>query len=231
VAPGLWTPVAGTGRPLIAESRAMLATLAAIVRFKKGETIYQNGEKATSVFNIINGMVRCYRPSPDRKKHIVRFAFANDLIGLPENGTYVNSAEAATAVTLYKMPGTAIEARLRRHPDLDFHVIGKLFRDLRNAQDHALLLSKRRAAARLSLFLQMLEARQAEEGAGNGEVFLPMSRSDIGSYAGISAEEVSRTLRELADSGAIRFKDRRHVEVTDRTALEMIASESPPLRE
>jgi CRP-like cAMP-binding protein len=230
MAPSLWTPGARPGRPLIAESRAMLATVAAIVRFKKGETIYRNGENATAVFNIITGFVTCYRLLPERKKHIVGFAFAHDLIGLPQNGTYVNTAEAATAVTLYKISGPALEARLRRHADLDFQVIGKLCRDLREAQDHALLLSKRRAAARLGLFLLMLEARQACEGATGGEVFLPMRRSDVGSYVGISAEAVTRTLRELTRHGVIAFRDRRHVRIVDRGLLEMIAQETwhPP---
>ena len=229
-APGLWTPDASPGRPLIAESRAMLATVAAVVRFKKGEIIYRNGENATAVFNIITGFVTCYRRLPGQKKHIVGFAFANDLIGLPQNGTYVNTAEAATAVTLYKISGPAIEARLRRHADLDFQLIGKLCHDLRDAQDHALLLSKRRAAARLGLFLLMLEARQGHDGAPGGEVFLPMRRSDIGSYIGISAEAVTRTLRELTQHGVIAFGDRRHMRIVDRALLEMIAQETwhPP---
>jgi CRP/FNR family transcriptional regulator len=204
----------------------MLATVATIARFKKAETIDQNGENATAVFNIITGFATCYRLLPDRKKHIVGFAFANDLIGLPENGTYVNTAEAATAVTLYKISGPAIEARLRRHADLDFQVIGKLCHDLRNAQDHALLLSERRAAARLCLFLLMLEARQAHEGVPGGEVFLPMRRSDIGSYTGISAEAVTRALRELTQQGVIAFRDRQHVQIIDRALLEMIVPEA-----
>jgi CRP/FNR family transcriptional regulator len=203
----------------------MLATVAAVVRFQKGEIIYRNGENATAVFNIITGFVTCYRRLPGQKKHIVGFAFANDLIGLPQNGTYVNTAEAATAVTLYKISGPAIEARLRRHADLDFQLIGKLCHDLRDAQDHALLLSKRRAAARLGLFLLMLEARQVHDGAPDGEVFLPMRRSDIGSYVGISAEAVTRTLRDLTQHGVIAFRDRRHVRIVDRASLEMIVQE------
>lgn len=227
MAPGLWTPDAG---PLLAESRAMLATVATIVRFRKGETIYRSGEDATAVFNIIAGFVTCYRLLPDGKKHIVGFAFANDLFGLPQNGIYVNTAEAASAVTLYKISGPALEVRLRRHADLDFQVIGKLCHDLRDAQDHALLLSKRRAAARLGLFLLGLEARQAHEGIRDGEVFLPMRRSDVGSYVGISAEAVTRTLRELTQHGVISFRDRRHVRIVDRPLLEMIVQETwhPP---
>jgi CRP/FNR family transcriptional regulator len=209
----------------------MLATLATIVRFKKGEIIYQAGEIATSVFNVIAGYVTCYRLSPDGKKHIVGFAFANDLIGLPENGVYVNTAEAVAAVTLYKISGPAMETRLRRHAGLDFQVIGKLCHELRDAQDHALLLSKRRAAARLGMFLLMLEARQKTHAEAPGrEIYVPMRRSDIGSYTGISAEAVTRTLRELVQQGVIAFRDRRYVRIVDHALLEMTVQETwqPP---
>jgi CRP/FNR family transcriptional regulator len=230
MASGLWTPEASPGRPLIAEDRAMLATIATIVRFKKGETIYQDGENAAALFNMITGFVTCHRLLPGRKRHIVGFAVANDLIGLPQNGIYVNTAEAATAVTLYKISASAFEARLRQHADLEFQVIGKLCQVLRDAQDHALLLSKRRAAARLGMFLLMLEARQACQGTPDGEVFLPMRRSDIGSYVGISAEAVTRTLRDLSQHGVIAFHGRRHVRIVARASLEMIVQETwrPP---
>ncbi len=124
-----------------------------------------------------------------------------------------------------------MEARLRRHADLDFQVIGKLCHDLRSAQDHALLLSKRRASARLGLFLQMLEARQKTHAEVPGrEIHVPMRRSDIGSYTGISAEAVTRTLRELVQQGVIAFSDRRHVRIVDHALLEMIVQETwhPP---
>jgi CRP-like cAMP-binding protein len=229
-APDLWSSGSLPGARLTPESRSILAEIATVVRFRKGETIFQEGESAEAAFNIITGMVKAYKLSPDGKPHIIGFRFADDLIGLPENGRYVNSAEAATAVTLYKMSGTAIETRLRQYPSLDFQLIGKLCNVLHDAQDHALLLSERRAATKLGLFLQMLEARQGQEGASSGEVFLPMSRSDIGSYTGISAEAVTRALRELSDRGAIGFRDRRHIQITDRAGLPMSVADTRHFR-
>lgn len=225
-APAVWGPGGGPGQVLTAEERAMLAGIATIVRFRKGESIYEDGDDASALFNIVTGMVKAYRLLPDQRKHIVGFLFPNDLIGLAENGKYVNSAEALTAVTLYKIPAAAIESRLRLHPGLDFQLIGKLCHDLRDAQGHAFFLSKHRAAAKLGLFLQMLEIQQAGQGASAGEVFLPMSRSDVGSYVGISSEAVSRSFRDLAGRGAIGFSDRRHVQIIDRARLEEAISES-----
>jgi CRP/FNR family transcriptional regulator len=221
--PALWT--SGAGHPLDAEERALLAVIATVVRFRKGETIYEAGDHAGAVFNIINGVVKSYKDLPDKKQHVVGFLFADDLVGLAENGEYVNSANAVTAVTLYRIPTRALEPRLHRHPNLDFQVIAKLCHELREAQRHAFLLSKQRAITRIGLFIQMLETQQAAREQITGEVYLPMTRSDIGAYLGISPEAVSRSFRELVLCGAITFRDRRHVKIIDRAQLEAVIAE------
>ena len=86
----------------------------------------------------------------------------------------------------YRIPVTALDAKLRKDSGLDFQIICKLCHELREAQCHAFLLSRRHAVGRLGLFLQMLENSQIVRGEGAGEIYLPMSRSDIGNYIGIS---------------------------------------------
>jgi len=219
-APPLWAYGGNPGGPLTEEDRSMLALIATIVRFKKGETIYLEMADATGVFSIIAGTVRSYRDLPDGHRHIVGFLFPNDVFGLAENGQYVNSAEAVTAVTAYKIPAAALQARLRRNPNLDFQVICRLCHDLREAQHHAYLLSRHRAVAKLGLFIQMLETHQAAEGGVTGIVHLPMTRTDIGAYINISPETVSRSFRELVSRGAVSVRDRRHVQIIDHAKLE-----------
>ena len=225
-APALWGSDANPGYPLTAEERALLALIATIVRYRKGDRIYQEGADATAAYNIVAGVVKSYRDLPDSRQHIVGFLFAGDLLGLAENGKYVNSAAAVTAATLHRIPAGALEARLRKNPTLDFHIISKLCHDLREAQRHAFVLSRHRATVKLALFLEMIEAQQDGHGLGNRELYLPMSRSDIGAYVGISPEAVSRALRDLVSLGAITFRDRRHVKISNRAELEGVISES-----
>jgi CRP/FNR family transcriptional regulator len=153
------------------------------------------------------------------------FLFSRDVAGLAANGRYVNSAAAVTQVALYKVPAALLETRLRRYPRLDFQVICKLCHDLREAQQHAFLLSKHRAVAKVGLFLQMLETHQNAEGHLSDEIQVPMARTDIGAYVNISPEAVTRALQELVRRGVIRIRDRRYIKIIDRTGLEKIISE------
>jgi len=152
--------------------------------------------------------------------------FADDLIGLAQNGSYVNSAEAVTAATLYRIPTAPLQARLRNYPDLDVQVISKLCHELREVQRHAVLLSEQHAVAKVALFLQMLETHHAARGESVGEAYLQMTRRDIAAYVAITPEAVTLSLRDLVSRGAIAFRDRRHIQIINRTRLEAAISQT-----
>jgi CRP/FNR family transcriptional regulator len=222
----LWDSSGGRRVHLLTdEERAQLAAISAVVRFRRGEKIYEEGNRADFVFNIINGVVNSYKILPGGGEYIVGFLFPDDVIGLAEEGRYVNSAEAVTAVTGYRVPTTVLQTRLLRDPSLEFHIICKLCHELREAQRHAFLLSTHRALAKLARFLLMLDTNRAARGETTEEVYLPMSRSDIGRYIGMSPEAVSRSFRNLASQGVIGIRNRRYVKIINRAQLERVASE------
>ena len=90
-----WAPSAGRVRQLLTDDeRARLAVMSSIARFKKGETIYLEGDPAEAVFNINTGVVEACKVAPDGREHITAFLFADDLFGLSAEGRYTNSAKA-----------------------------------------------------------------------------------------------------------------------------------------
>jgi CRP-like cAMP-binding protein len=113
--------------------RAQLAKIATIVRFNKGELIYQEGDAADAAFNIVSGVVAAFR-IVNEAEHVLSFLYTGDLFGLSEEGRYSNSTEAATAVVAYKMPLPAVRRILDNNAGLDVEVIIKLCEELREAQ-------------------------------------------------------------------------------------------------
>ena len=98
------------------DERARLATMATIVRFKKGEQVYSDGEPAKEIFNIISGLIKIYKPRPDGGEYVSAFLYPEDLFGLSEEGRYVNSAKAITPAIFYSLPLDAIRRRCPRAP-------------------------------------------------------------------------------------------------------------------
>jgi CRP/FNR family transcriptional regulator, anaerobic regulatory protein len=226
--PGI--PARGKTRQLLSnEERASLAKIASIVRFKKGEKIYSEGEPVEAIFNIVSGIVKTYKTGVNGREYVAAFLYSQDLFGLSEEGRYTSSAKAITAVTAYALPVPALRRQLSKDAELDFHIIAKLCHGLREAQRHALLLAQRRASLKLAMFLQLQEHIQSANGK-LPEIYLPMDRSDIADYVGMSLAAVSRGFRDLAARGIIKIRDRRHIKIIDRKTFEKLAGETykPP---
>jgi CRP/FNR family transcriptional regulator len=224
-----WTPSGGRMRQLLTDDeRARLAVMSTIVRFKKGEVIYQEGDQADAVFNLNSGVVTAYKKAPDGSEHIVAFLLADDLFGLSAEGLYTNSTRALTAVTAYRLPATALRTRFTKDAELEFRVMCKLCQELRQAQRHAFLLSQRSAVTKLAMFLQLFEQLQIAKGEPAAEIYLPMDRSDIANYIMITLAAVSRAFRTLTMRGIIRVRDRHHVRIVDHGDFEKIAGDPPP---
>jgi CRP/FNR family transcriptional regulator len=205
------------------DERARLAVIASVVRFNKGAVIYREGDRADAVFNIISGVAKACQQETDGAEHIVAFLFPDDLFGLPLEGRYVNSIKTLTPVTAYRLPVTALRSRLSGDAALEFHVIAKLCHELRQAQRHAFLLAGRRTLSKLAMFLQMLEQLQAARGEAASELYLPMDRTDIAEYVGVSLEALSRAFRTLTTRGILHCRNRRHVKIADRDRFDMLA--------
>jgi CRP/FNR family transcriptional regulator len=210
------------------DERSQLAVMSSTVRFKKGEIIYREGDSAEAVFNINSGVVAGFsKMPPDGREHIAAFLFPDDIFGLSAEGKYANSTKAITSVTAYRLPIKALHSRFSRDAELEFHVICKLCQELRQSQRHSFLLSEKRAVTKLAMFLQLIEQLQIAKGEQIAEVYLPMARSDIGNYIGMTLPAVSRAFRALIARGVIKVGDRRHVRIVDRDAFEKIAGDPP----
>lgn len=205
------------------DERTQLATIATIVRFKKGEQIYSEGEHADTVFNIISGVVKSY--TTNGTEHNAAFLYPQDLFGPLMAEHYINSAKAVTPVTAYALPVRALRRVFSNNATLEFHVIAKLCYELRQTQRHALLLTQHHALTRLAMFLQLQEHLQTAGENSVAEIYLPMDRKDIAEFVGMSLGAVSRGFRDLAVRRAIRIRDRRHIKIIDREALEKLASD------
>jgi CRP/FNR family transcriptional regulator len=207
------------------DERARLAVLASIVRFKKGDVIYREGDSADAIFSIITGVVTAYKEGPGGSEHMVALLLPDDLFGLSSERMYANSTKAITAVTAYRLPISVLRSHLSKNAELEFHVICKLCQELRQAQRHAFLLSQRSAVTKLAMFLQMIEQLQIARGEEAVDIYLSMTRSDIGKYIGTTLAAVSRAFRSLSTRGIIKVRNRRHVRITNRDAFEKIAGD------
>jgi CRP-like cAMP-binding protein len=195
--------------------RLQLAQIAMRVRLPPRTVIYRESSTAHSVFAVADGVVKCFRELRSGKRVVGAFLFANDIFGLAENGRYTNCAQAITSVTLYRLPLPQLTVLLKHDGDMQFQFLAKVTHELRQAQRRTVVISRRDAVGRLAMFIGLMSERAAGELDDRSVVPLPMTRSDIGDYLGLSLESVSRAATALEKRGTIRFEGRHTARILD----------------
>jgi CRP/FNR family transcriptional regulator, anaerobic regulatory protein len=187
-----------------------------------GEILFADGDAADSVFEVVRGILRLYKLLPDGRRQIVGFLSAGHLLGLAPEKTFIYTAEAVTEVTVCRYRRTAFERLIDQHPSFARHLLTATSHELRAAQDQMLLLGRKTATEKVVSFLLMMANLQGDEDAA--EVELPMGRSDIADYLGLTIETVCRTLTKLKRDGLISISNHARVGILDRDELEAVAA-------
>jgi CRP-like cAMP-binding protein len=215
--------VSGTIELLSEAQRQQLAAIAALQHFPARAVVYRAGAPASSVFIIGDGAVKSFRDLPSGRRRIAAFLFAHDLFGLAEEGRYVNTVQAMTASTVYRLELSALAEAFQQDSELELRFLCKAIHELREAQHHTIIVGRRHAVGRLAMLLRMLE-RQTAHCRGEKDLVIPMTRSDIANYLGLSLEAVVRASRRLERHGIVDFVNRHHVRILNRQRFDALAS-------
>lgn len=100
----------------------------------------------------------------------------------------------------------------------------KFTHELREGERHGMMLARHDALGGIVLFIGMLERLENQRGRNTKVIYLPMLRSDIADYVGLSLPAVSRAFHMLASRNIIQLSDRRHLQIIDRTRFEELIS-------
>jgi CRP-like cAMP-binding protein len=182
--------------------------------------IYSAGDVADGVFIIAAGVVKSFRDLPSGRRRIAAFMFARDLFGLAINGHYVNTVQAITPVSLYHVGLLALTDLFQSDSDIELPFLCKAMHVLREAQHHNIIIARHDAVGRLAMVLRLLEK---ENGRPQDEVSIPMTRSDLANYLGLSLEAVVRASRRLERQGIVQF-GRHHARILDRRRFDALVT-------
>jgi CRP-like cAMP-binding protein len=201
------------------EQRMRLAAIATRVRVASREIVYREETAAGSVFIIAEGVVKAFKDLPSGRRLVTAFLYPADVFGLAENGLYVRTAQVVTPALLYKFDVNVLIETLKNDGELQFKFLCKLTHELREAQRQTIAVGRKDALGKLAMFF-----RQLQQPENSRDIDLPMTRSDIASYLGLSLESVSRATRALERRGVVCFPNRHMVRIIDQTQFDRIES-------
>jgi CRP-like cAMP-binding protein len=191
-------------------------------RFQAGEVVFRSGDLSDTCYIVRSGCVRAVRDHAGGRAITLATFGPEDMFGElamfddePRSAT-VEATEDTEAVAIL---GGDMRRMLREHPDLAVTLLGALGRRLREANERLARQSFQTVQSRVARVLADLVASARGDGAGERDVQIVSTQTDLAQLAGSSRESASRFLAVLERAGIIT-QGRGRLIVHDPAALE-----------
>lgn len=198
---------------------------APVASYQPREDLFLEGDDASHLVEVLEGVVCGYRLLPDGQRHVVSFYFPGDLLGYCCLGTHAFSAQSVSRVKVRRIQRSAVDRLVEARPEFARKLLRLAASELTATRDHLLCLASKSAEAKMASFLLALSRRNETVGEPANRIHLQMTRVDIGDYLGLTIETVSRTLSKFKRNGKIALPRTCIVEILKFNDLEDIADQ------
>ncbi len=194
-----------------------LSAISRVEKFDRGELIFMEGDDADALFILAEGEIDLVKDTADGRERFIRrvrpgetFAEAAMFAG----DAYPVSSLARSKGSLIAIGRDDFRAFMKRHPEASMAMLGVMARLLKHWSELLSELSLSSVEARIAAWLIK---RSRAMGAESFE--LGMQKRELAYRLGTVPATLSRNLRKLSESGAIRLKG-ESVIIRDIDALE-----------
>ena len=193
-------------------------------RLDAGQSFLFEGDSADSFANVTEGVAKLVRGAEDGRSQIVGLLFPSDFIGgglgAGADAQTPHAIEAVSEMELCVFPRRKFEHLLDKYPTLEHKLLSRTLNELQIAREWMVLLGRKTAEERVATFLlHVTEKMRTASCQGTAEFDLPLTRTDIADYIGLTLETVSRQISRLKKDGIIAFQGTKHVIFVDEDGL------------
>ena len=188
------------------------------------DPLFCEGDDASFIYEVLDGVLCNYRLLADGRRQVISFAYPGDLIGLGGETHHYN-CDAISNATVRSIPRSTLLSAARECPDLGHKLFQMATSELADMQDCYLMLGRKSAVEKIASFLLGLARRYENDDVDVIAFDLPMTRSDIADFLGLTIETVSRNFTKLKMNGVIDLPQSSKVIVRDMVRLEELSEE------
>jgi len=211
--------VAGLCRPLDAASLDDVLGEAEQMTLAPRGMLFNEGDRAGHIFTLVQGTAKLTRLLPDGREQVLGFRFAGDVLGYTGADRYPFAAQLLTPAHVCRLERRRLDGLLRRYPALERRLLDLCVQELAATQEQLVTVGRRTAEARVAAFLLSLAEAGRRRQVVGVVLEMPMTRSDIADFLGLTLETVSRTLTAFRRRGWVREPAHGRIEILKRDAL------------
>ena len=195
-----------------------------IPSIKTNKHLYKFGEPFDSLYIVRSGCIKEYTNTQSGDEQIIAFKYTGEIFGLDSinNDQYVSSALPLVTSSVCKISYSKFEQICNDVPGLVKQVLNMISHEITAQHDFKVGVTQKSAEQKLAFFLSNESTRLKLSGYSEREFNLPMTRTEIASYLGLTSETVSRTFRHFVQEGIIKVNN-RYVGINDLGKLQLLA--------
>lgn len=177
-------------------------------KYKKGDLIFSTGDKADRLYIVCSGKMKIYTYLPDGREQILYIYGEGDFVGafnLLKEDEYLYNAVALEDTVVSTLAKKKFDEIAMKNPKITLKLLEKAYERIRWAEDLIGMLSASTADTKVAhLLVHLIDdfGTPTDEGI---MLNLSINREEMGSYAGVSRETMSRKLIQFKDLGYIEF--------------------------
>ncbi len=176
----------------------------------KGTHLLNTGDQFKYIYAIRAGAFKSYVNGYAGDEQITAFHLPGELIGLDgiSSDQHTSSAVALMDSHICKIPYEKLDELSAEIKGLRHQVTRMLSKEIIEDQELLLLLGQKNANEKMASLLINLSSRYKVRNLSHNQLMLPMSRSDLANYLGLTIETVSRIFKI--------FKEKDYLEITGK---------------
>ena len=191
--------------------------------FKKGEVVFSQGEKANKLYIVCTGKIKIFKNLMEGKEQILYILSGGDFIGafnLLKEDRFDFSAVALEPTEISMLEKSAFDKVMISNPEITLKIFEKAYERIIKAESLVERLSSSNPDAKvIGLLLDLASDFGTPTGDGGVMLELTISREEMGSYAGIARETMSRKLQMFDEMGLIKLMGTKKILIKDMNQL------------
>ncbi|NLC03865.1 MAG: Crp/Fnr family transcriptional regulator [Tissierellia bacterium] len=190
--------------------------------YKKGEYIFRSGDKADKLYIVVSGKMKISNYLSDGREQILYIYSAGDFVGafnLLKEDEFKYNAEALEDTTISTLSKNKFNEIILKNPEITLKILEKSYERIRDVEGLVVRLSAANTDAKVAgLLLELMEDFGSKE-SSNTVLELTINREEMGNYAGIARETMTRKLNHFKELGYIDFIGNKKIIIKEENKL------------
>lgn len=196
-----------------------LTDMALIRRYRKGQTVFLQGQSTPGIFVVDQGLVRIYKTSSDGREHVLHLAGPGSMfaeVAVIAGFPCPAHAQALERSRCLVLPAVLFMRLLREDSTFSANLLAGMCRWVHRMVGLLEDVVLRDAAARVASYL-------IQRAGGQATVGLPATKRQIANHLNLTGETLSRVLRRLVQLRVVEVLSTRQLQVLQPGLLQQIA--------